>query len=125
VLLHPGGADARAWSPNLDALAAHFWVFTPERRAHGRSPDVEGPLTYDLMTRDTIEFLEQVVGEPAHLVGCSAGAVVGLLVALMRPDLVRRLAVVSGVHHRDGWHPKAIDPNAEPHPVLPGMNHPR
>ena len=42
VLLHPGGADARAWAPNLDALAAVFHVFTPERRGHGRTPDVEG-----------------------------------------------------------------------------------
>jgi pimeloyl-ACP methyl ester carboxylesterase len=118
VLLHPGGADARAWSPNLDALAEHFWVFTPERRAHGRTPDVDGPLTYDLMCQDTIEFLERIVAEPAHLVGCSAGAVVALLVALARPDLVRRVALVSGVHHRDGWYPEAIDPDAEPHPVL-------
>jgi pimeloyl-ACP methyl ester carboxylesterase len=44
ALLHPGGADARAWAPNLDALAAHFHVFTPERRGHGRTPDVEGPI---------------------------------------------------------------------------------
>lgn len=38
ALLHPGGADARAWAPNLDALAAHFHVYTPERRGHGGPP---------------------------------------------------------------------------------------
>ena len=118
VLLHPGGADARAWAPNLDALAAHFRVLTPERRAHGRTPDVEGPITYELMTRDTVSFLEAVAHAPAHLVGCSAGAVVALMVALTRPDLVRRLALISGVHHRDGWHPAAIAPDAPPHPAL-------
>ena len=37
VLLHPGGTDARAWAPNLDALASRFHVFTPERRGHGRT----------------------------------------------------------------------------------------
>ena len=67
VLLHPGGADAGAWAPNLDALAAHFRVLTPERRAHGRTPDVEGPITYELMTRDTVSFLEAVPHAPAHL----------------------------------------------------------
>jgi pimeloyl-ACP methyl ester carboxylesterase len=118
VLLHPGGADARAWGPNLDALAARFHVFTPECRAHGRTPDVDGPLTYELMAGDTIAFLEAVVGGPAHLVGCSAGSIVGLTVAVARPDLVRRLAMVSGVHHRDGWIPEVIDPDAEPHPAL-------
>jgi pimeloyl-ACP methyl ester carboxylesterase len=118
VLLHPGGADARAWLPNLDPLAARFRVLTPERRGHGRTRDVEGPITYDLMTRDTIEFVEAVVGGPVHLVGCSAGAVVALMVAFSRPDLAKRLVLVSGVHHRDGWNAEAIDPDAEPHPAL-------
>jgi pimeloyl-ACP methyl ester carboxylesterase len=49
VLLHPGGADARAWAPNLDALADRFHVFTPERRGHGRTPDVDGAITHGLM----------------------------------------------------------------------------
>ena len=38
VLLHPGGADARAWSPSLGVLSERFRVFTPERRGHGRTP---------------------------------------------------------------------------------------
>jgi pimeloyl-ACP methyl ester carboxylesterase len=103
VLLHPGGADARAWTPNLDPLVARFCVFTPERRGHGRTPDVEGPITYELMAADTIAFLERIVGGPAHLVGCSAGASLALVVALRRPDLARKVVVISGVFHRDGW----------------------
>jgi pimeloyl-ACP methyl ester carboxylesterase len=118
ALLHPGGADARAWGPNIDALDARFEVFTPERRGHGRTADVEGPITYELMARDTIAFLERVAGAPAHLVGCSAGAVVALLVALRRPELVRRLVLISGVFHRDGWEQSAIDPQAQPHEAI-------
>jgi len=118
VLVHPGGADARAWAPNLDALAARFRVLTPERRGHGRTQDVEGPITFELMAEDTTAFLEEVVGGPAHLVGCSAGASVALLVALRRPDLARRVVLISGVFHRDGWVPGAIDPHASPPEVL-------
>jgi pimeloyl-ACP methyl ester carboxylesterase len=118
VLLHPGGADARAWGPTIGPLAERFRVYTPERRGQGRTPDVDGPITYELMARDTIAFLEQVVGGAAHLVGCSAGAVVALLVALRRPDLVRRLVLISGVFHRDGWVPSAIDLELEPHPAI-------
>lgn len=118
VLVHPGGADARGWAPNLDTLTAHFHVFTPERRGHGRTPDVEGPITYELMADDTIAFLEGVVGGPAHLAGMSAGASVALLAALRRPDLARRVVLISGVFHRDGWIPAAIDPDAGPPEVL-------
>ena len=108
VLLHPGMADARAFDPNIDALAARFHVYTPERRGHGRTPDGEGPITYEGMARDTIDFLENVVGGPAHLLGCSDGAIVALFTALLRPDLVLRLVLVAGVFHRDGWHPSAV-----------------
>jgi pimeloyl-ACP methyl ester carboxylesterase len=118
VLLHPGGADARAWGPSAGRFAERFRVLTPERRGQGRTPDVEGPITYDLMVDDTVAFLEQVVGAPAHLVGHSAGANVALLTALRRPDLVRCLVVISGVFHRDGWVPEAIDPELEPHEAL-------
>jgi pimeloyl-ACP methyl ester carboxylesterase len=116
VLLHPGGGgvDSRAFAPNLGALAARFGTFTPERRAHGRTPDVEGPITFEAMAQDTIRFLEQVVGGPARVLGVSDGATVALLVALRRPDLVERLVFVAGVFHYDGWWPQAIDPNNEP-----------
>jgi pimeloyl-ACP methyl ester carboxylesterase len=116
VLLHPGGAgvDARAFGPNLGPLAAHFHVYTPERRGHGRTPDVAGPITFDAMAQDTIVFLETVVGQRAHLVGSSDGAIVGLLVALRRPDLVDRLVVVAAPFHFDGWYPHVIDPANEP-----------
>jgi pimeloyl-ACP methyl ester carboxylesterase len=113
VLLHPGGADSRAFEGNLPGLAEHFRVFRPDRRGHGRTPDVAGPITYEQMAQDTIAFLEQVVGGPAYLVGHSDGAPVALLVALRRPDLARRLVFASGVFHHDGWAPGAIDLDEE------------
>ena len=114
VLLHPGGVDARTFGPNIEALAARFHVFTPDRRGHGHTADVEGPITYKVMAQDTVAFLEVVVGGPAQLVGYSDGATVALLAALHRPDLVRRLVFVAGVFHRDGWLPGVVDPDVPP-----------
>lgn len=113
VLLHPGLADSRAFESNLPGLAKHFRVYRPDRRGHGRTPDVEGPITYEQMAQDTIAFLERVVGGPAYILGHSDGAVVALLVALRRPDLVRRLVFASAVFHHDGWAPGAIDLDEE------------
>jgi len=114
VLLHPGGVDSRAFKPNLDTLAAKFRTFLPERRGHGHTPDVSGAITFELMAEDTIRFLERVVDGPARLFGCSDGAIVALLVALRRPELVSRLVFVAGVFRHTGWVPQAIDPNNEP-----------
>lgn len=96
VLLH-GGLDTNAsWGAQIDSLAKHFRVIAPERRGHGHTPDVEGPISYAVMADDTAAFIDSVVGAPAHLVGWSDGAVVALLVALRRPDLVRKLVLIGG-----------------------------
>jgi pimeloyl-ACP methyl ester carboxylesterase len=103
VLLHGGLADARFFEHNVGPLADRFHVLAIDQRGHGHTPDVEGPLTFDLMAEDTIAFIETVLGRPAHLVGHSNGAFVALLVALRRANLVRRLVLVSGGFHRDGF----------------------
>ncbi len=113
VLQAPGLADSRAFDGNVPGLAQRFRVYRPDRRGHGRTPDVDGPITYAGMAQDTVAFLEQVVGGPAHLLGHSDGAPVALLTALMRPDLVTRLVVSAGVFHHDGWAPGAIDLDEE------------
>jgi pimeloyl-ACP methyl ester carboxylesterase len=103
VLLHGGFSDSRDFAGNLDTLADRFRLFLPERRAHGHTPDVEGPITHGLMAEDTIAFVDAVVGGAAHLVGYSDGATVATLVALRRPDLVRRMVLISGGFHPEGW----------------------
>ena len=102
VLLHGGLVDARWFEPNLPPLAERFHVYTPERRGHGHTADVEGPITYQLMADDTIAFLEQVIGRPSDLVGHSDGAFVAMLVAMQRPALVNRLVMISGGFDKSG-----------------------
>ena len=102
VLLHGGLTDCRDFTGNLDALASRFRLLLPERRGHGHTADVAGPITLAVMAQDTIAFLDKLVGGPVRLVGYSAGAAVALRVAVRRPDLVDRLVLISGAFHRDG-----------------------
>ena len=118
VLLHGGLTDSRDFQGNLEALARHHHVYLPERRGHGHTPDVAGPLTIESMGRDTAAFLTDVVGEPAHLVGYSAGAKVALHVAVHHPGLVRRLVVISGAFHPDGMTIKPEAGGTPPAPLL-------
>ena len=113
VLLHPGGVDSRTLASLVPDLAKCFEVFCPDRRGHGRTADVTGPISYELMAGDTVAFLEQVVGGPAALVGHSDGATVALLTALARPDLVTALVFASGVFHHDAWALGALDLDRE------------
>ncbi len=111
VMLHPGGGgvDARALSGIVNALAPAYRVYVPERRAHGRTADVVGPVTFAAMAEETIAFVEQVVKAPVRLLGYSDGAIVALETVLRRPELVQRLAFVAGVFDRDGWYDGVLD----------------
>jgi len=94
LLLHGGFCTNDTWGAQRPDFAAKYRVYLPERRGHGHSPDTAGPLTYRDMADDTAHFLESVVGGPAHLVGWSDGGIVALLVAIARPDLVRKVVAI-------------------------------
>ncbi|MEV5687586.1 alpha/beta hydrolase [Streptomyces sp. NPDC052164] len=117
VLLHGGFVDSRMFVPALPVLDG-LRVITVDRRGHGHTPDVHGPLSYDVMADDMIAFLEKAVGGPAHLVGHSDGANVAMIVAMRRPDLVQRLVLISGNFRHDGLVPGVLDGFAEAVPYL-------
>jgi pimeloyl-ACP methyl ester carboxylesterase len=106
VLLHGGMCAAETFDGQTPALAEQFRVYLPERRAHGRTADVRGPITYEIMAQDTIAFIEAVGIERAHIVGWSDGALVGLLVALWRPELVGKLVLMAQSVNWEGVRPE-------------------
>jgi pimeloyl-ACP methyl ester carboxylesterase len=103
VLLHGAFSGASSFAAQTPALAAAgFRVHVPERHGHAHTADVDGPLTYSGMAEETIGYLEQVLPDGAHLVGWSDGAVVALLVAMRRPDLVRRMVLIGQYYNFAG-----------------------
>ena len=73
-LLHGGFAGAESWQAQIPALAEDYHVFVPERRGHGRTPDVPGPYTTEVMAAETALVIHTLAQGPAHLVGWSDGA---------------------------------------------------
>lgn len=88
-LLHGGFQGADSWAAQIAAFEEHYHVFVPERRGHGRSPDVPGPYTVPVMAEETATVIQTLAQGPAHIVGFSDGAFVAAYLALHRPDLVR------------------------------------
>jgi len=103
LLLHGDLVSSGSWQFQVPVLAKQYRIITTDRRGHGRSPDQPGPITYEVMSRDTIAFLEKTLSEPAHLIGWSGGANVAILVAMMRPDLVNKLVILSTINHHNGF----------------------
>ena len=88
-LLHGGFEGADSWGAQIKALEPDHHVFVPERRGHGRSPDVPGPYTIPVMAEETAAVIQTLAQGPAHLVGWSDGAYVAAYLTLHRPELVR------------------------------------
>lgn len=105
VLLHGLFASAATWGAQVtDFVDAGLRVYLPERPGHGHSPDVPGEYTFATILERTVDYLETVVGTRANLVGWADGAVVALLVARERPDLVNRVVYVNGYLNSSGRH---------------------
>ncbi|AZG47632.1 Putative aminoacrylate hydrolase RutD [Gordonia insulae] len=103
MLLHGAFSGASSWGGQVPALVDAGWkVFCPERHGHGHSPDVTDEFHYADMAEETIAYLDEVVGGPAEIVGWSDGAVIGALVAVRRPDLVRRLVLIGQYYNSSG-----------------------
>ena len=93
ILVHGGISDFRTWNAIEDRLAAHFRVVVYSRRDAWPNPPND-EVQNDLWQKD-IGDLEAIINtlglSPVHLVGNSAGAYVGLLLARRKPELFRSL----------------------------------
>lgn len=106
VLLHGGLSQSSHYFPYiLPAIEKDFHAFAYDRTAHGFSGDREGSLHFDYQKDEAIAYLESVVKEPAHLIGYSDGAIISLLVAIERPDLVKSIVSIGGNYHFSGTLP--------------------
>lgn len=105
VLVHGGATTGESWYAQVPALAERYQVFVPDRRGHGRSPDVGGPATMDGYAADLVAFVEALGLGSAYVVGWSDGGKVAIRMALSRPDLVRKLAMIGTELTRAGGTP--------------------
>ena len=90
LLLHGSTRDdgAAVWRAQRP-LVARYRLIVPDRRGYGASP---GPAWTDW--EDHLADAIALLGAGAHFVGHSYGAVIGLLVATRRPDLLRSLTLI-------------------------------
>lgn len=106
LLLHGGLSQTSHWDTCvLPAVEDTFHVFAYDRTGHGFTGDRDGSFHFEFQTNEAIAYLEDVVKEPAHLVGASDGAIIALMVAIKRPDLVKSIVSIAGNYHFDGIHP--------------------
>ena len=97
LLLHGFTGRGTSWGRHATALAARFRVVTPDLPGHGRTATPTDPSRASV--ERTADDLATIVARrgfaPVHVVGYSLGARIALRLAVVRPELVRRLVLES------------------------------
>jgi pimeloyl-ACP methyl ester carboxylesterase len=108
ILLHGAYMTADMMAPLASGLARIRQVVVPEMQAHGRTADVDRPLSYEQMADDVAALIRHLGHEQADVVGYSMGGGTALQLAIRHPELVRRLVVASASFRYDGMPAEAL-----------------
>ena len=108
VLLHGAYLTADTMGPLATGLARIRQVIVPEMQGHGRTADVDRPITYQQMGDDVAGLIRELGLEQPDVVGYSMGGAVALQLAIRHPEAVRRLVVASAGFRYDAMAAEAI-----------------
>jgi pimeloyl-ACP methyl ester carboxylesterase len=108
-MLHGGVGASEMFGDNLAALAATRQVIAVHLQGHGRTADIDRPLSYDLMADDISALLKYLKISQADILGYSLGGGVALQTAIRHPEMVRKLVLISTPARREGWYPEVLE----------------
>ena len=121
VLLHGAfSAIGTSFGQVLPGLAQGRQVVAVELQGHGRTADIDRPLTLEGMADDVAAAIDQLGIEPADIFGYSVGAAVALQLVIRHPEAVRKLVLASVTYTLDGVHPGLMEGLGE---MTPEMMH--
>ena len=109
LVLHGAYMTIDAMGEVVPELARDRRVIAAELQGHGRTADVDRPLSYEQMADDAAALLHHLGIGTADLFGFSMGGGAALQLAIRHPRAVRKLVVASASYTSDGAHPELFD----------------
>lgn len=105
LLIHGLGYARWGWEPLLPLLAERHRVASFDNRGIGESSVPPGPYTAETMAGDAVAVLDAAGMERAHVVGTSLGGMIAQELALVHPERVDRLVLLSTTPGAPNGHP--------------------
>lgn len=120
VVLHGAYMNIPDMGAIIPRLARTHRVYAVELQGHGRTTDIDRPITYPNLADDIAAFMNAVGLQKADVFGYSMGAIAGLQLAIRHPARVNKLVVASGAYDLEGWQPefKALIPQMNVEKIL-------
>ncbi|HKW40033.1 MAG TPA: alpha/beta hydrolase [Gemmatimonadales bacterium] len=112
IVLHGSYMNIPSMGAIIPRLAKNHRVYALEFQGHGRSTDINRPITYPNLADDVAAFIDAVGLQKADVFGYSMGAGAGLQLAIRHPAKVNKLVAASVAFDTAGLQPefKALIP---------------
>jgi pimeloyl-ACP methyl ester carboxylesterase len=116
VVLHGAYMNIPTMGAIIPMLAKTHKVYALEFQGHGRTTDIDRPITYQNLADDVAAFMDAVGLAKADVFGYSMGAGTALQLAIRHPGKVNKLVAASVAYDLKGWQPAftAIIPTMTP-----------
>lgn len=106
VVLHGAYMNIPSMGEIIPKLAETHRVYAVELQGHGRTTDIDRPITYPNLADDVAAFMDAVDIAKADIFGYSMGAAAALQLAIRHPEKVNKLAAASVAYDAEGWQPE-------------------
>jgi pimeloyl-ACP methyl ester carboxylesterase len=106
IVLHGAYMNIISLAEIISKLAGTHKVYALEFQGHGRTTDIDRPLTYPNLADDVVAFMDAVGLKKVDVFGYSMGAEVGLQLAIRHTEKVKRLITAGGAYDFEGWQPE-------------------
>jgi len=106
IVLHGAYMTIESMGAIIPKLAETHRVYALELQGHGRTTDIDRPITYPNLADDVAAFMDAIGLEKADVFGYSMGAAAALQLAVRHPTKVNKLVVASAAYDTAGWQPE-------------------
>jgi pimeloyl-ACP methyl ester carboxylesterase len=106
IVLHGAYMNIPSMGAIIPKLATTHRVYALEFQGHGRTTDIDRPITYQNLADDVVAFMDAVGIAKADVFGYSMGAAAGLQMVIRHPDRVNKLVAASVAYNLKGWQPE-------------------
>jgi 3-oxoadipate enol-lactonase len=95
LLLHGLGWDHSLWNPTVEKFSPRYRMIAADTRGHGATDKPDGPYDMEMFARDYAALADALGLKRVCVIGLSQGGMVAQKLALLRPELVSALVLVS------------------------------
>jgi len=105
IVLHGAYMNIPSMGAIIPKLAMTHKVYALELQGHGRTTDIDRPITYSNLADDVAAFMDAVGLPKADVFGYSMGSAAALQLAIRHPEKVNKLVAASVAYDAKGFQP--------------------